>query len=208
MPDLSNNYAVRQFVGEFFENLAAGIFEAELIPHRNFTKGEVHPDLSCEKLDAWLEIKATQENRYFKVYVSQIEKYRELLRPVPFPHSRLWYVFFTHTVFKISETYADKTTEELARNLVLNTTRIVALDFSIVDALSRRLKVLKEWAEFGFPPFLRWEHRINHDFMEEPKNKLIQIGLKPNEYSIKKSSIELNYNGAHRQTPIVLVVKK
>ncbi len=206
--DISNNYAVRQFIGEFFENMAAKIFEAELIPARNFAKGEVHPDLSCNKLDAWLEVKATQESRYFKVYVDQIEKYRELLRPVPFPHSRLWYVFFTHTVFKISETYAEKTIGQLSRDLVRSIPRIVVLDFSIVDALSRQLEILKEWREFGFPPFLRWEHKINREFMDEPKNKLIQIGLKPSDYSIKKSVIELTYKRVKHTTPIVLVVKK
>lgn len=206
--DIGNNYAVRQFIGEFFENMAAKIFEAKPIPARNFTKGEVHPDLSCEKLDAWLEVKATQESRYFKVYVSQVEKYRELLRPVSFPHSRLWYVFFTHTVFKISETYAEKTIEDLSRDLVRSVSRIVVLDFSVVDTLSRQLKVLKEWTEFGFPPFLKWDHKINREFMEGPKNKLIQIGLRPSDYAIKKNLIEVAHGRVKHTAPIVLVVKK
>ncbi|MBI2454469.1 MAG: hypothetical protein HYV54_02785 [Parcubacteria group bacterium] len=206
--DISNNYAVRQFIGEFFENMTAKMFEAELIPARNFTKGEVHPDLSCNKLDAWLEVKATQESRYFKVYMNQVEKYRELLRPVPFPHSRLWYVFFTHTVFKISETYAQKTVEDLSRDLVRSIPRIVVLDFSIVDTLSRQLKILKKWTEVGFPPFLRWEHKINREFMEEPKNKLVRIGLKPSDYTIKKNTIELSHGRVKHTAPIVLVVKK
>ena len=204
MLNIKDNYAVRQFVGSFFEKWSTHLFQARQIRGSNFAKGEIHPDLECEPLDAWLEIKATQKSRYFKVYVEQVAKYQELLKK-PFPFSRIFYVFFSHEVLNISRDYTDEL--ELARDLVLKTTRIIILDFSVIGAIAKKLPVLENYAEAGYPAFLRWEHRISIELEENPQKLFLRLGLKPRKFKVKKEVKLVRHPdlGLEVELPIVLV---
>ncbi len=192
MIDLGNNYAVRQFIGMFFEELAERIFEAKMIPRRNFREGDIHPDLECSKLDAWLEIKATQSIRPFKIYLSQIDKYKKLLADA-FPYSRIFYVFFSHQVFNISRDYTDP--ETLGQDLVLNTIQVLVLDFPVVLAICQKLEVATEYAYSGFPPFYKWDHRINTELADWTEGSMNYLDLDTKRYRIKKAQIDLPYGG-------------
>lgn len=202
MLDISNNYAVRQFVGEFFEKQAAKIFEARLVPMRNFNNGDIHPDLECGKLDAWIEVKATQETRYFKVYLNQVEKYRAILES-GFPYSRILYCFFSHRVFNISRDYID--VEKLSRDLIAKTTRIVVLDFPLVLRIAQDLEVLDKYAESGYPPFYKWDHAINAGLDQNPKKTLAKFGLDPLRVGIKKAKIGLTHGRSRTIAPITII---
>ena len=203
MLDISNNYAVRQFIGEFFEKQAARIFEAKMVPSRNFANGDIHPDLECEKLDAWIEVKATQETRYFKVYLNQVEKYRSILES-GFPFSKILYAFFSHRVFNISRDYAD--VEKLSRDLVVHTTRIVVLDFGLVLKIAEKLTVLENYADSGYPPFYKWDHTINIGLDQNPNKTLAKFGIDPMGVTLKKAKIGLAYGRARAIVPITIII--
>lgn len=205
MIDLSNNYAVRQFVGMFFEELAERIFEAKMIPRRNFKDGDIHPDLECPKLDAWLEIKATQTARPFKIYLSQVDKYKVLLEN-SFPYSRIFYIFFSHQVFNISRDYTDSKT--LGRDLILNTSQVLVLDFSVVLAICQKLDVATEYAHSGFPPFYKWNHQINTELADWTEGSMNYFELNPEKHRIKKAQIELSYNETKNVSPLTIISAK
>ena len=203
--DLSNNQVVRPVVGTFFQNLAGSMFKAEVIHHPRCKGGEVYADLESDRFNAWMEVKATLEERYFKVGFEQFKNYRGMMEN-PFPREYLWYIFFSHGVRDISKTYSN--TEDLYKALILNTIRAVVLDFSIVEKIADGLEVMSEYEESGYIPFLRWRREINPAIEADPRATLVDLGLDPGEYEIGKKMVPIEYNGTRSKTTLTLVVKK
>lgn len=184
--DLSNNQIVRPVVGTFFQNLAGRMFKARVLHHPRCVEGEVYADLESEHFDAFMEVKATLETRYFKVGATQFENYRRMMEN-PFPYRYLWYIFFSHGVKNISKTYSN--TEDLHRALILNTIRVVVLDFSVVERIAAGLEVESQYEESGYISFIKWLREINPAIEEDPRATVVELGLNPDDYEIGKKRI-------------------
>lgn len=203
--DLSNNQIVRPVIGTFFQNLAGRMFRARVLRHPRCREGEVYADLESDYYDARMEVKATLVERYFKVSSAQFENYRRSMEN-PFPYSFLWYIFFSHGVRNISKTYTDP--EDLYRDLILNTIRVVVLDFSVVERIAAGLEVMSIYEHSGYIPFLKWLKGINPEIEADPRSKVIRLGLNPDNYEIGKKRIKIEYNGTVSKTILTVVVKK
>ena len=152
-----------------------------------------------------MEVKATLEERYFKVGFVQFTNYRRsMVNPFPYPY--LWYIFFSHGVRDISKTYSN--TEDLYEALILNTIRVVVLDFSVVERIAEGLELASEYEESGYIPFLKWLKDINPAIEADPRATLVDLDLDPGEYEIGKKRVPIEYNGTRSKTTLTLVVKK
>lgn len=201
--DLSNNQIVRPVVGTFFQKLGGRMFKARVLRHPRCREGEVYADLESDHYNARMEVKATLEERYFKVSSAQFENYRRSMEN-PFPYSYLWYIFFSHGVKNISKTYTDP--EVLYRDLILNTIRVVVLDFSVVERIATGLEVMSAYEKSGYIPFFRWGKEINPAIEADPRAKVTELGLDPDDYEIGKKRIKIEYNGIVSRTTLTVVV--
>lgn len=203
--DFANWQAVGACVGDVFEHVGEKVFGATIVQRRHFLAGDIHPDLECEKLDAWIEVKATQETRPFKIFLRQLDKYRAMVRGDTFPYSRVLFAFFSHSLFDITRNYLTRT--KLAPALVRHTERIVVLDLSVVDAVSHTLPIC-DYRSCGYPLFRAWQHVINREFLENPQKKLRGLSLDPFGYSISRSEKLVRFGDARKNVPIVFVIEK
>lgn len=203
--DLSNNQVVRPVVGMFFQKLGGRMFRAKVLNHPRCVGGEAYADLVSDHYDARMEVKGTYVGRYFKVSSDQFEGYRTSMEN-PFPYSYLWYIFFSHGVKNISKTYTDP--EVLYRDLILNTIRVVVLDFSIVELIVAGLEVMSAYEKSGYIPFFRWGKEINPEIEADPRAKVIGLGLDPDNYEIGRKRVKIEYNGTVSKTTLTVVVKR
>ena len=126
-PDLpTSNYFIRQFVGAVFEEFAAELLGGIRVPRRSqYIPGDLAPDLELPDSDSWVEVKATQKGRAFKIHRAQLEKYVQIT-DIGFPYSKVLYLLISHDTQHISKRFT--CSQKLEKALLNSVVSLAMLD--------------------------------------------------------------------------------
>jgi len=190
--DYGNHFETHGIVGEFYETIAQAFLGGKRKTRRVMEPGGIgffcEPDIEDKEKERWIEVKSTKSSNYYKLYDTQIDKYRQLLKESSWNNPKIDFAFFAYNIKNVLKECPNE--DALIRDLAEKTESMLMAPFSIVE------KIWKNSRRFIGESYNHYSYFNNLDadlFINDAEKAFNKFDIDKRDYNLSKRIFPDNY---------------